>query len=649
MVLFRRFAPALLALALVLLPRPSRAEETILLYSSSASVRGDASLEVREDITVRVEGVRIRKGIFRDFPTTYTDSSGKTVRVGFSVEEALLNGKRVPYSTESRSNGVRVYLGDPKGNAPLGEQTYTLVYVTTGQLGFFDEHDELYWNVTGNDWVFPILKARFSASLPGNVPFSSVDIYTGPQGARGQDARILPDNSVETTRRLAPGEGLTVAYTWPKGIVEKPKPPIRYALFDRFGTVFFWSVPLLLLLYYALAWIRWGKDPPRKPVIPLFSPTAGNGPGFLRFVRRMGMDNSCFTAEILNLAVRGFLKIEEMSLEEAMERQGEIGKKSLLRGVVSLASKLAGKRYALVSLPREGWKTTPSKEESRLFNALFARGRKELHLVQDNHEILGKAKETLEASWSDASKSLFSKNTLIWLAGFLIPVLIYALLAWGGQEDGALLSVFAVGGILAAGALYIFAWKRIRSRGRILRKIITAFIPAIFATIITLLFLAALTEVSGWLLVPPLATGLMILVFRELMTVRTEKGNDVLNEADGLAMYMGTAERHRLEMFNPPEETPEVFEKLLPYAFALDTAETWADRFEDILRQQQYQPDWYSGPSAANFYTGGAVASLASSMSSTIASASQAPGSSSGSGGGGSSGGGGGGGGGGGW
>ncbi len=77
MVLFRKLAPALLALALVLLPRPSGAEESILLYSSSASVRGDASLEVREDITVRVEGVRIRKGIFRDFPTTYTDSSGK--------------------------------------------------------------------------------------------------------------------------------------------------------------------------------------------------------------------------------------------------------------------------------------------------------------------------------------------------------------------------------------------------------------------------------------------------------------------------------------------------------------------------------------------------------------------------------------------
>lgn len=114
-------------------------------------------------------------------------------------------------------------------------------------------------------------------------------------------------------------------------------------------------------------------------------------------------------------------------------------------------------------------------------------------------------------------------------------------------------------------------------------------------------------------------------------------------------MYMGTAERHRLEMFHPPEETPEVFEKLLPYAFALDTAETWANRFEDILKQNAYQAEWYTGANMAAFYSGGGVASLASSVSDSIASASHAPGSSSGSGGGGSSGGGGGGGGGGGW
>ncbi len=100
-------------------------------------------------------------------------------------------------------------------------------------------------------------------------------------------------------------------------------------------------------------------------------------------------------------------------------------------------------------------------------------------------------------------------------------------------------------------------------------------------------------------------TAVFVYLFRDLMTIRSPEGNDVLNEAEGLAMYMGTAERHRLEMFHPPEETPEVFEKLLPYAFALDTAETWANRFEDILKQNAYQPDWYTGANMAAFYSGG--------------------------------------------
>ncbi len=170
---FRRILPFLL-MFLLLLPGASRAEEAILFFSSAAEVHADSSLLVREDITVRVEGREIRRGIFRDFPTTYRTPSGKTVRVGFSVEEALLNGKSIPWKTESRSNGVRVYLGDANSNAPRGEQTYTLVYTTTGQLGFFEQHDELYWNVTGNDWAFPIEKARFSMSLPGGASFSTV-------------------------------------------------------------------------------------------------------------------------------------------------------------------------------------------------------------------------------------------------------------------------------------------------------------------------------------------------------------------------------------------------------------------------------------------------------------------------------------------
>ena len=645
---FRRILPFLL-MFLLLLPGAARAEEAILLFSSAAEVHADSSLLVREDITVRVEGREIRRGIFRDFPTRYRTPSGKTVRVGFSVEEALLNGKSIPWKTESRSNGVRVYLGDANSNAPRGEQTYTLVYTTTGQLGFFEQHDELYWNVTGNDWAFPIEKARFSMSLPGGASFSTVDIYTGFQGDRGKDAQLLPDGSVESTRRFAPGEGLTVAYTWPKGIVTEPRPSLVRTFFLLYGPWFLALSPVLLLVYYVLAWLRWGKDPPRKPVIPLFSAPEGHSPGFLRYVRRMGIDNGCFTAEVLDLAVNGFLVIEETTLEKSLERRGKIGEKGIMRGMVSVASRLAGKRYSL-KLRRDQLSRKPSTRlQGTVLSALFPRGTDELLLSQENHDILGKAKSSLEKLYSREAKTLFSRNTLIWSAGILIPLLIHLVLGFGGEVDLAAASGGATAAFLVAGGIFLAAWKTLRSRGSLVKKVISVAIGLFIALSISAVFLVVLGGGGPLLLLPPVAVAVFVYFFRDLMTIRSPEGNDVLNEAEGLAMYMGTAERHRLEMFHPPEETPEVFEKLLPYAFALDTAETWANRFEDILKQNAYQPDWYTGANMAAFYSGGGVSSLASSVSDSIASASRAPGSSSGSGGGGSSGGGGGGGGGGGW
>jgi hypothetical protein len=252
----------LLSLSLLMVPLSSGAEEKILLFSSSVKVHEDSSLEVREKITVNIEGQKIQHGIFRDFPTNYRDSTGRMVSIGFSVKGALLNGRAIPYKVDSRSNGVRVYLGDPKRRAPPGQQTYTFIYDVTGVLGFFDEHDELYWNVTGNDWSFTIDEARFSLALPGGAAYTAADFFPGWQGARGKGAQLLPDGSVATTEPLSPGEGLTVVYAWPKGIVSPPEEPFLREFFARYHLHFLVVLPLLLLLVYILLWLRWGKDPP---------------------------------------------------------------------------------------------------------------------------------------------------------------------------------------------------------------------------------------------------------------------------------------------------------------------------------------------------------------------------------------------------
>ncbi|MDD3767967.1 MAG: DUF2207 domain-containing protein [Aminobacterium colombiense] len=639
----------LIFLFLIFLTNSAGAEEVILSFSSYATVKVDASLEVREDITVWAEGKQIQRGIYRDFPTIYRDTSGKIVRVGFFVKGALLNGKKVPYRTESRSNGVRIYLGDPNRRVPFGEQTYSLIYVTTGQVGFYEKHDELYWNVTGNDWGFPIRKVRFSISLPQKVSFSSVDIYTGYQGATGKDAQLLSDGSVQTTRSLAPREGLTVAYTWPKGIVTPPNPLLRYTFFDRYGIWFFIGAPLLLLAYYAAAWHRWGNDPPRKPVIPLFTPTKGIGPGFMRYVKRLGMDNACFTAEILNLAVRGFIVIEELTFEESVKRLGLLGNSDLMKKVVSFSSSLAGKRYSLKLNQEQLSRKKRSIEEDILISALFDEGRIELLLRQNNHKILSRARTKLLKYYRQAAKPLFSKNTLPWAAGFIIPAIIYLLLGWGGQAEMAVFSVAGTFIFSIVGSVILSVWNIWRERGQIMKKIFATLFPILFFAGIAQFFFLGLNKKSWYILIPILATVVMILLFRKLMTIRSEKGNDVLGEVDGLAMYMGTAERYRLEMFHPPQETPEIFERLLPYAFALDTADTWANRFDSILQESDYHPEWYTGTDISDLYTGRAMANMASSIASSIASASVAPGSKSGSGGRGFSGGGGGGGGGGGW
>ena len=109
--LARRFAGV--AAGLVLFAAGVCAEERILAWESDIRVRPDSTLEVRETLRVRAEGVGIRRGIFRDFPTVYTDSRGERMVTGFDVEGVTRNGRAEPWRLEKRANGVRIWIGDP--------------------------------------------------------------------------------------------------------------------------------------------------------------------------------------------------------------------------------------------------------------------------------------------------------------------------------------------------------------------------------------------------------------------------------------------------------------------------------------------------------------------------------------------------------
>ena len=213
----------LLLVSVVALPRACNADERILDFHSDIRVAPDASMEVTETIRVRAEGQRIRHGLYRDFPTIYRDGHGTRVQVGFEPQSLTRDGSDEAFRDESHGNGMRVYFGAADVVLKPGEYTYVFRYHTTRQLGFFSDHDELYWNATGNGWDFPIDAASVAVTLPDAIARDAIKVeaYTGAQGAKGTAyvAQVdAPSHALfRTTRALAPHEGVTIVVSFPKG------------------------------------------------------------------------------------------------------------------------------------------------------------------------------------------------------------------------------------------------------------------------------------------------------------------------------------------------------------------------------------------------------------------------------------------------
>lgn len=637
-----------LLLAVLALAAPTSAQpefpaygERILTWRSDIDVRADGVLEVTETIRVNAMGNRIQRGIFRDFPTTY-ERDGRPVRVGFDVESVERDGRREPYATESIGNGVRVRIGDPEVYLPHGEHTYVIRYVTTRQLGFFDDFDELYWNVTGNGWAFPIDRAEARIRLPEAVPFGSQRaFYTGPQGATGGNAAVISESPgeifIRTTAPLASHEGLTVAVRWPKGVVaEPPRPTATQLRLQEEGPRAAVLPGLLgLLAYYFFAWKNVGRGPRAGTVVPRFTPPEGLSAAALRYIKRMGFDNRCFAAAIVESGVHGALRIDE-------------GKKGLL-------SKAKG------TLTRIGQGAGVGPAEQSMLSSLFAGG-DSIEMDNANHARFSAAQDSLKRMLESAHKGKTFKQNLEWAwAGFaflfMAMLLVAGTVAWTDLYTTALeRNVPAIGLGLA---LVAMALRYVPRKGWPLQVLAGLCSFASFCLLVwSILLLASVLPFGawGWILAPLLALPLMLSAFA-WMAAPTAEGRATMDRIAGFEQYLSITEESRLETLHPPEKTPELFERYLPHAIALGVENRWAGKFAAVLAAAAADParkdgntfGWYSGSSNAWSNPSRFAGTVGATLASSVASASSAPGSNSGSGGGGSSGGGGGGGGGGGW
>jgi len=617
--------------------------ERIISFDSEITIDEDASMTVTEKIKVYAEGQKIQRGIYRDFPTKYKDEYGNSVKIKFDVLEVSRDGNSESYHTENLANGVRVYCGRSDYYLPKGEHAYSIKYRTDRQIGYFEKFDELYWNVTGNDWDFIIEKVTATVYLPGAVSSNDLKLYgyTGSSGSRGSEYnyKIISSNKVLFTSKykLNPREGLTIVVQWPKGLVYEPNQTDRMGYFiqDNLQTVFGLIGIVALVFYYLIIWWRVGKDPSKGLIIPLYEAPAKLSPAAVRFISEMGYDDKIFTSTIVSLAVKGYLQIEE-----------------------------EGKDYRLVRT--NGSKKLLSTDEQAVFNKLGFKingGRQVLELKQKNHAVLRSAIKALKTSLKNGyERNYFLTNRKYFFIGISLSVLILLISIFGGSGEQIFIliwiSFWSIG--VAALLFSVFkAWKGVINKGR---GKITALGGAIFITLFSIPFIIGwfvgfyfLSEISSPLMILVIAIiALVNIVFYNLLKAPTLLGRKTMDKIDGFKMYLSVAENDRIYSMQEPDKTPELFESFLPYALALNVENKWAEKFSDILssidkESTVYKPGWYSGTTWSALGARGFASSLSGSLSSTISSSSTAPGSSSGGGGGGSSGGGGGGGGGGGW
>ncbi|HVS15513.1 MAG TPA: DUF2207 domain-containing protein [Thermoanaerobaculia bacterium] len=629
---------------LLSLAAPAAAEEQILRFDSHVTIAADGGLRVRETIVVNAEGVDIQRGIYRDFPLDYSGPFGTRVRVPFRVVEVKRDGAPEPHHSENLSNGVRIYIGSASVLLDPGAHEYQLTYETGRQIGFFEEHDELYWNVTGNDWDFPILEATATVELPPGVAPDAIghEAYTGFQGEQGREysSRIDEQGRVQfaTTRPLARQQGLTLVVTFPKGVVREPtEEERRRQFFEANRSLIPAAATLVTVLgYYLVVWWKVGRDPQRGVVIPLFDPPDDLAPAATRFVWRMGFDRKCFTAALLDMAAKGFLRIVEGDTFR-LEKAG--GTTALLsEGERTVASYLLPSRSFELK-PRDSTTAARMKKTIGAFHRvlrrqyegeMFRTNRKWL-LVGFGLSLLGLAATALASGVREAS----TFGVVVLFAGLWTFVSVLLLIA-------------------ASRAWAQFAGARgLRKVGALLPAVLVtlAMIPITGLGVVLLLILASMS--GFWL--PGLILALPILgaIFYVLLRQPSQAGRKLMDRIEGFRMYLSTAERDELRTAEP-EMTVERYELLLPYAVALGVENEWSEKLASALAlagqsPPESGPRWYSGPSWSKAGAAGFGSAIGGALAGAVASAATPPGSSSGSGGGGSSGGGGGGGGGGGW
>jgi uncharacterized membrane protein YgcG len=426
---------------------PSHAKELrIEKFDAQIAVLPDSSVHVTESITVNFIGGPWH-GLYREIPVEYVTPQGMNYSLLLNVER-VTNGAHQPLkydaSRERQYRKLKIYVD----NADNSVQTIIIEYTVSDTLRFFEDHDEFYWNITGDEWIVPINSASASISLPATAQNLRANVYTGSYRSRARDAVAeVVGNRVEvhTTAPLAYHEGLTIAIAFDKGAVKAPTTADKIGFFLRSN----WPLGLPIIVAVFMSWLWWtkGRDPRLRPIAAQYEPPDKLTPSEVGTLLDNSADMRDITAAIVDLAVRGYLVIEEHTTDHMMglwkdkdysfilKRDGtewsalKPHEQALLGGIFSNST--AGETVSMSSLHNQFYKSLPTIKD-RVFDSLVSQG------------YYSRRPDSVRSTYLGAGLVL----------GFLA--------IWGGSAVGRSLGMpglpFIIAGILSGAVICAFGW-----------------------------------------------------------------------------------------------------------------------------------------------------------------------------------------------
>ncbi|HEX6306831.1 MAG TPA: DUF2207 domain-containing protein [Longimicrobiales bacterium] len=455
-------------------------------------------------------------GIYRTIPVRYDTDHGLNYTLRLRPE-SVTDGTGAPlrYEVERDGDSRRIKMWVPEAHDAT--RTIELTYRVENALRFFEEHDELYWNVTGDRWDFPIGSVTAEVLLPADAAGVRTASFIGAYGATESASveQVGTTAIFHSTRPTGYREGLTIVVGWNPGVVARPTRAGKAAALLASNSVLL--APVLAFFAMFGLWRRYGRDPDPGSVFVRYEPPPELSPAEAGTLIDDRPDLRDITATLVDLAVRGFVVIEERNREQ-------------------LFGLLSSRDYEIVLLRAEQWPQLKPHERA-LLQALSVHSTADRVLLSDLQNQFYKHLPEIRKHLSGA----------LMQAGFYHAKPELVRMAW--------LVVGAVaGGLIAAGG------------SALSDSIGISPIAAIIGGAITFLVIGGF----GW-----------------LMPRRTAAGARMHAWLCGFEEFLGRVEKDRIERL---VDSPQAFEKFLPFAMAFGVEKNWARAFEGLASEP---PRWY--------------------------------------------------------